>query len=222
MNVLILLWLCGHTFVQHSQGYVGQRCSKYFHWECEMNEDCWHDHCQCRYGYWEVGIHFNRKHCAAQPGDTCVYNKDCNQDESGVQKKCISPGVGLDHRCRCRRPYHLSRASEDYDIECKLDGGVYVGVGVAVVAAILIVWGVVSWRRRIKRRPQPQQRQPYQRQPPSPSPQPQYIVVCGFSPQAPHENGQIPNRTHHVYTNSELTAVSEAPPDYKTLFPQVN
>ena len=208
MNVLLLLWLCGNLFVQYSQGYVGQRC--YVHWwDCQINEVCDFDPwgngtCKCdRYRYREVG-RGRRKHCA-HTWDDCVYDEDCS---SSGDLKCVV--VNGYHQCVCPALYNMRGYTRDP--ECVLDKGACAGIGVAVLAAILIVWGVVKMfkgRERQSLSPQPQQ-QP-QQQPHELSPQPQQ-----------HDDEQAPNdggETQHVYKNSGFSGLSGAPPDYKTLFP---
>ena len=196
MNVLLLLLLCGHLFVRYSQGYVGNVCY-YRYGACQIHEVCDSGICECDRHYRQVGRE-GRKHCA-RIWDNCLYDEDCNfRDER--QKCVIDNGF---HRCECSGPYQIS--AED---RCVLHGGVVVGVvvGVGVVILAVVILIVVKRSKRRER----QFRSPQQQ----PQPQPQ---------QQQHDDGQMPNNnreeTQHVYMNSGFSGLSEAPPAYKTMFP---
>lgn len=101
------------------------------------------------------------------------------------------------HRCKCSGSYHLS--TED-KFKCVLDREVYFAIGLvsAVLVVVLITVKLKGAIRRDRRFLLPQQPQSHELSPRLPQ---------------PHENRQIPN--------SEFSAGSEAPPDYKTLFPDI-
>jgi len=212
MNVLLLLWLCGHLFVRYSQGYVGQTCYNIWGY-CQKNEVCDFDRwgygrCKCdRYHYWEVG-RGRRKHCAMNSWNKCVYDEDCYNDE---RLECVVNDNGY-HECKCSKPYY--HTPED---KCELDKRVYLGAGVGAAVLVVVVLIVVKFKRYKRRQRQsisPQQQQPQQQQQQQQPQQPQ--------PQPPHDDGQTPNdggETYHVYKNSGFSGLSEAPPAYKTLFP---
>ena len=80
-----------------------------------------------------------------------------------------------------------------------LDWKVYLGIGAAGLIDILIMVKLRRFCGRVQR---------------SLSPQPQPLPLHELLPRPPpNEDGQIPN--------SGFSAVSEAPPDYNTLFPDM-
>ena len=144
MNVLLLLWLCGHLFVRYSHGYVGRSCNN--RWDCQRDEFCYqmppwgrYSICVCDplLDLHEVGGE-GRKHCARYHSNNCVYDEDCrlpNQSQSIDERLYCDPVdyyTDQSHQCKCSGPlYYISPEVDHY--ECVLHWGMYVGVAVAVL-----------------------------------------------------------------------------------------